>query len=340
MSQNHELWGTFAVDDHLRPRAFVAETVLFDRLVVPHPPAEEEEQFAEWTQAGWDPKRLKETLDPLGDLAIAVPWDQRLRADWQSQYSGLTPFDRAALRMNMARGAAFDTKNIQCIPADQPAKYVTRMVLANKLNEQADDDLYRKVRDIVGIDPTAEIEAVVGYGSYQKFREEVPIDETQAPNRAVGDTALLISWEFLVPEDSDLTDAELLERAAKLSRKSEFRDSRRQFHEWRRKLIAKGVSVEAALSEMNRCLAVYNDIVDKTRLRSRALTALQVAAVAAPLADLALPGVGIVGGVAFGAGAFLADKLVPVPQAGAREKIAALVHDSREAFGWQNRKSA
>jgi hypothetical protein len=145
------------------------------------------------------------------------------------------------------------------------------------------------------------------------------------------------AWEFLVPEDSDLTDAELLKRAATLSRQSEFRDSRQQFHEWRRKLIAKRVTVHAALAEMNRCLAIYNDIVDKTRLRSRVLAALQVAAVAAPLADLALPGVGVIGGVILGAGVFLSDKLVQVPQAGEREKIAALVHDSREAFGWHNR---
>jgi hypothetical protein len=113
MSANDQLWGTFAVDDHLRPRAFVAETVLFDRLVVPQPPPDEGEQYAEWTRAGWDPKKLKETLDLLGDLAIAVPWDKPLRAEWQSQYSRLTPSERAARRMNIARGAAFDTKSIQ-----------------------------------------------------------------------------------------------------------------------------------------------------------------------------------------------------------------------------------
>jgi hypothetical protein len=70
------------------------------------------------------------------------------------------------------------------------------------------------------------------------------------------------------------------------------------------------------------------------------LTALQVAALTAPLADFALPGLGTVGGVAFGGGAFLADKLVPFLQAGARETIAAIVHDSREMFGWKDRKSA
>jgi len=111
-----------------------------------------------------------------------------------------------------------------------------------------------------------------------------------------------VKWEFLVPEESDLTDGELLKRAVALSRKSEFRDSRRQFHEWRRKLSARRVSVDAALSEMNRCLVIYNEIVDKTRRRSRALAALQVAAVAAPLADLVVPGAGMIGGVVLGAG--------------------------------------
>jgi hypothetical protein len=330
--------GTFAVDDHLRQRAFVAETVLFDRLIVPCPPPNDEEQYAEWVAEGWKPERLKEKLAPLEDLAIAVPWGEELRKEWKSEYRSLTPSARASKRMMLASGAAFDAKNIKSAPADQPSKYLTRMVLANRLNEQADDVLVQKMRKIVGIDPATEIESVVGYGSYAKFQEEVPLEESQPSNPLGADAALLVKWEFLVPEDSDLTDGELLKRAAALSRKSEFRDSRRQFHEWRRKLSARHVSVEVAVAEMNRCLTIYNEIIDKTRLRSRALSALQVAAVAAPLADLALPGAGMIGGVVLGAGAFVADKLIPVPQVGAREKIAALVHDSREAFGWRDRK--
>jgi hypothetical protein len=336
MSEDDELWGTFAVDDHLRPRAFVAETVLFDRLIIPYPPPDDEEQYAEWVGAGWHPERLKETLAPLEDLAIAVPWDKQLRAQWQKEYSSLTPSRRASVQMKMARGAAFDASSIKSAPANGSSKFVTRMVLANNLNAQADDELFQKIKSRLAINPLAEIESIVGYGSYARFQEEVPIEETPEPNPMAGDAALLVTWEFLVPEDSDLTDAELLKRAAALSRNSEFQISRREFHDWRRKLIAKRVTVEAALAEMNRCLAIYNDIVDKRRLRSRALAALQVAAIAAPLADLAFPGAGMIGGVVFSAGAFLADKLVPVPQVGEREKIAALVHDSREVFGWDD----
>lgn len=282
-------------------------------------------QHLEWVQRGWDPDTLKTKLARLGDLAVEISWDDRLRMDWQNEYN------RLATRMNLAQGAAFDAKNIRLAPLNQESKHVTRMVLANHLSEKSDGDLYQQVRKIIGMDLTAETETVVGYNSYQKFSKEVPLVPTQAP---VADGALLISWEFLVPEDGALTDDELLDRAVKLGHNNEFREARRQFHDWRRRLAAKRVSAQNALVEMNRCLSVYNDIVDKTRRRSRMLSALQVAAVAAPLLDLALPGAGIIGGVVLGSGAFLADKLVAVPEVGAREKIAALVHDSREAFGW------
>ena len=87
---------------------------------------------------------------------------------------------------------------------------------------------------------------------------------------------------------------------------------------------------------MDRCLAVYNDVVSKARLRTRVLRALQVVAAMTPLADLGLPGVGMVGGVVFGMGALLAECFVPTPTVGTREKSAALVHDSREEFGWHD----
>jgi hypothetical protein len=87
---------------------------------------------------------------------------------------------------------------------------------------------------------------------------------------------------------------------------------------------------------MDRCLAVYNAIVSKAEKRTRVLRALQVVAALAPLADLPAPGVGIVGGVVFGLGALLADRFIPVPTVGPREKFVALVHDSREAFGYHD----
>jgi len=39
--------GTFAIDDLLRPGAFIAEIPLFDRLVIPQPHKEDAEQYWE-----------------------------------------------------------------------------------------------------------------------------------------------------------------------------------------------------------------------------------------------------------------------------------------------------
>ncbi len=338
MPSNDELWGTFAVDDHTRDRAFVAEAVLFDRLVIPQPPEGDEEQYRDWVNAGWRPELLKPTIDTLAEFAIPVPWNRDLRSQWGAEYARLSPAERAAKRLDLGLDATSDAKNIKNMPPDQPAKHVTRKVLAKKikdpLSEQEDEALYRRIKAL-DIDPTAEIETVVGYGSYTKFKEEVPVDEKQAPVAPGQDAAFLFRWEFLVPADSDLTDLELLRRAVKLSRKSEFRDSRREFHDWRRKLIDKKVSIEAARAEMDRCLAVYNSIVAEADFRSRVSTALQVLTATAAAADLLHQGLGMAGSVVFGVAALLWDKLVPEPQVGSRERIAALVHDSREAFGWR-----
>jgi hypothetical protein len=89
---------------------------------------------------------------------------------------------------------------------------------------------------------------------------------------------------------------------------------------------------------MERCLAVYNGIISKSNLRHRVLTALQVSALVAPVVDFAVPGLGTGSGVVLGTCAFAIERGVPEPKIGRREKVAALVHDSRQAFGSGNKR--
>ena len=42
MSRQH--WGTFSVRDHLQPYAFITEVFLYDRLIIPHPADNEDQQ--------------------------------------------------------------------------------------------------------------------------------------------------------------------------------------------------------------------------------------------------------------------------------------------------------
>jgi hypothetical protein len=339
VSSPNELWGTFAVDDHMRRRAFVAETILFDRVVIPLPPTGDAAEHRDWVRAGWHPDRLLDIRKRLGALAVAVPWTEELRARWRADYSSSA--GRNAIEAQLGNSAAGDVQAIKRAPPDVDPKYLTRSVLARKIaapiDEIADSELVSEIRAL-DVDPAGTVEVVVGYGSLAKYRADgIASRSDEAKPAEAGPATLFITWDFLVPEDSTLSDTDLLLRAVALSGKDEFRDARRRFHEWRRKLAASGASVALARAEMNRCLAVCNEITTKERRRTRCLTALQAVAAAAPLADFANPGVGTAAGVLLGVASMAADRVIPHYKIGERESVAALVHDSREAFGWRAR---
>jgi hypothetical protein len=81
------LWGCYSVGDHLERRAFVADLLLYDRLVVPVPA---EDDRARWDEFGWQPDRQEILLDVLGDLARRIVWSPSLRdqfdRDWTEQF--------------------------------------------------------------------------------------------------------------------------------------------------------------------------------------------------------------------------------------------------------------
>src|SRR5271168_359035 len=92
-------WGTYSVRDHIGSRAFVADVLLFDKLVIPRPATEQEllaeggqsageDQLEHWRRMKWKPDRQRELLDILGefDLAIELPWGVQARQDWRTVY--------------------------------------------------------------------------------------------------------------------------------------------------------------------------------------------------------------------------------------------------------------
>jgi hypothetical protein len=91
-----ELWGTFSVRDHLRRRAFVADVLLYDRLVIPYPP--DEEQRREWRSEGWAPGRLERKLEILAkaDLVRPAPWSEWKRDLFRSAWAQLLRSPRRA----------------------------------------------------------------------------------------------------------------------------------------------------------------------------------------------------------------------------------------------------
>jgi hypothetical protein len=68
--QSTDLWSAFAVKDHLIERAFVADVLLYDRLVIPTKP---DNIDANHWPSSWDLTRQKHILEILGNLAIPIP---------------------------------------------------------------------------------------------------------------------------------------------------------------------------------------------------------------------------------------------------------------------------
>src|SRR4051794_5790277 len=58
-----ELWGTFSVRDHCEERPFVADVMLYDRLIVPVPSDSTEWERWQHPDQDWDPARQKRLLD-------------------------------------------------------------------------------------------------------------------------------------------------------------------------------------------------------------------------------------------------------------------------------------
>jgi hypothetical protein len=94
-----ERWGAFSVVDHRDARKLAADVLLYDRLILPKPPAWDRER---WRLKDWDPDGLDRRLEQLGDRAIPATWDLERQKQWEEKFSALKDDARdinAALHM-------------------------------------------------------------------------------------------------------------------------------------------------------------------------------------------------------------------------------------------------
>jgi hypothetical protein len=73
------LWGCYSVRDHLEPRAFVADLLLYDRLVVPVPT---DKDRGRWVHLKWKPGRQQRLLEAAAPFVERVEWDDDLRGQF------------------------------------------------------------------------------------------------------------------------------------------------------------------------------------------------------------------------------------------------------------------
>jgi hypothetical protein len=97
-----EVWATYSVRDHLAEKAFIADVMLYDKLVIPVPAADDMERWS----ANWNPERQEMLIKILGSRAVQVVWDADWRAKWQQKLnaaetvSGMTSVEAMRLTPN------------------------------------------------------------------------------------------------------------------------------------------------------------------------------------------------------------------------------------------------
>jgi hypothetical protein len=88
----YEVWGAFSVKDHLSSNAFVADLMLFDRLVIPVPPKNNGQEWARWrVKEKWDPDRQREIIDVIESVdknrLLTIEWNKPLQDAWAERFN-------------------------------------------------------------------------------------------------------------------------------------------------------------------------------------------------------------------------------------------------------------
>lgn len=299
-----QVWGTFSVKDHTEPNAFVAEVMLYDRLVIPVPPANDVAEWERWTKNGWQPDRLQMLLQILGDRVIQVPWDTWRQANWRNRYEG-------------GLQVAQETTGRWAFQA-------TRSVLLDGLP-----------RHVTGI------QAVTNYTSAELLNQELglkAIEQDHIPMYG-GEAVAVLGHEFFVPNDPRWSHEDLLKQAVELSSEPAFKRKRAGFWRWQREFMdSNGITDQAALTdavqEMHELLEEEQDLARRQDIKTVVQFAFLVSSVGLGMLGGPMTAVAV-GGAFVSVGQFVTDKLLESP-ANDSDKPAALLRDVRKHFGWRD----
>ena len=264
----HQLWGTCSVKDHKLPGAFVAEVLLYDKLLIPVPPtladgvsAEDVESERERWSKHWDPERQKRMLEILGDRADAIPWTAERQVEWQK------------------------CMEAQVADARRDGYFATGTVLQRFAPVMA--------RSVV---------AVSQYHSVAELNKGARIRRVEPHERLPGSSLMaVLGYELLLPDDpeQDDDDFKLLRDAVKVACDGKFREKRRALYDWQQDFLsAEGetdaASIESAVTEMKRLVDEMTTATERQRKWKWAKKFFSFSDAASKCSKL-IPGVGAFG---------------------------------------------
>ena len=330
-----ELWGTFSVRDHVAARAFVADVLLYDRLIIPTLP--EGSDPKDWLPE-WDLAKQRRVLDVLGEVAIPIPWTADRQEQWQRRFDAITTQERGKARVEVLKAVTRDQERVRNASELDEPYMVTRELLTDLANQQIDDELFRRLRATQKARPGSTLEAVMAYSDFDAFRKDVSIDtfrQSGAPTRAPTD---IFGWDFFVPASTKQGDAEdlrLLKTAVTLSRRSEFVEHRAEFYNWLSDISEGKLEREKAVEDMERRIKKYTEMMKKQRWMKLAKRAIKIV-------DAFAGGLGLVNEVAgaaaevfLGSAEIVFDERPDGADVPPPIKVAAMFHDARSKFGWK-----
>lgn len=275
LGQKYELWGTFSVWDHLTRGAFLAEVLMYDRLVIPVPPDPEKAEtpearaFAIEQRARWEhrePERLRALMKVLRPVAEPIEWDLEHHEQWLDNYAD---YDSGPKEASKVVGRIL-------------AGYVTGKVLLTNLPAAAQGAV-----------------AVAPFTDLQDLKEKLGITENdglvqrQAASSGLRENIVsaVIGHEFLVPSDPDRDEFYLLQQAVDLvQEKDDYRLARRAFHRSTLQLINNGRtdfdSLRSAVKAMETELATLDRLARRQRIRNAVRRAFFFTQLATDIAEI------------------------------------------------------
>jgi hypothetical protein len=337
---SRQLWGCYAVNDHLQENAFVADVLLFERLVIPVPPHDDPEALRPWKEY-WQPDEQQKLLDILGGIAYQVPWSSVLRdqfqEEWRNQYQEEWSASLATAQVDTL---ADDERRFPGHVSPEAAtlsKTLLSRDLAKKVLDQPDVQALAVYADPLKFDKEWYFSSKWPFVGRRKWAVADKPDyevERAAPADEYGLAKLLVA-HFAIPATPGRSGQDLLKEAVDLASEPEMGDWRKGYHVWIADMAPRGLSNETLVREMKEHVAAYNAAATR---KKKAVAATQSATVLSTTAGMSSA---IVGGVPLGiaaatpfavVGDVVAKRLQgDIPQ----ESIAAgaLLAEAARAFG-------
>jgi hypothetical protein len=152
----------------------------------------------------------------------------------------------------------------------------------------------------------------------------------------------VIGWEFIVPDDPDVSDDDLLAEAVRLAQNKKFREKRRAFYEFSKKATRDNLSDKQFTNRLEVLLGRYNEETAKTRVKRTAVNAFKFLGAGGDIADAAeffevidtgVPYLKPIGPSLSAAAVFV--ETFWKPSVDSEKQAVAMFHDARRHFGWQ-----